>query len=137
MTKRISKKPVDKSKYSNYLQKSIENYEASVKTLEKGAHNAAAVSAVHSAISAVDAYCVYGLGQRCTSPKHEDAADLIITTPFNDKEKALVSKKFKSIIKIKNMAEYEERLVKPKDAGKAVREAGELLEIISNRVEAE
>lgn len=134
MTKKTSKKSVDKSVYSNYLQKAIENYEGAVKILQGKAYNAAVVSAVHSAISAADAYCVYGLGERCTSPKHEDAADLIMSTPYNDKEKVLVSKKFKSIIRIKNMAEYEERLIKPKDAERVVKEAKELLEIVKNRV---
>jgi hypothetical protein len=41
-----------------------------------------------------------------------------------------IRKKFDSVIGIKNMAEYEERLVRQKEAEKAVREAGELLELI-------
>ncbi|HNZ29242.1 MAG TPA: hypothetical protein PKJ42_04545 [Candidatus Goldiibacteriota bacterium] len=41
-----------------------------------------------------------------------------------------VKELFESIIRIKNMAEYEERLVKPKEAEKAVKEAGELLSLI-------
>jgi hypothetical protein len=74
------------------------------------------------------------LGKRCSSSKHEDAAELIKIVPYPDDEKLSVSKKFTSVIRIKNMAEYEERLAKPKDAEKAVREAGELLELVKIRL---
>jgi hypothetical protein len=134
MTKKISAKPVDRVMYSNYLKKAIENYEGAVQTLKNSAYNAAAVSAVHSAISAADAYCVSSLGLRCTSARHEDAADLIMEIPGNKNEKTLISKKFKMIVSIKNMAEYEERLVKPKEAEKAVAEAGELLRLIKSEL---
>jgi len=130
MTKKINTKPVDKSMYSNFLKKAVENHDSAVKNLKDGAYNAAAVSAVHSAISAADAYCVFSSGKRCTSPNHEDAADLIMDIPGKKDEKNEISKKFRFIIRLKHMAEYEERLVKPKEAEKAVNEAGELLRLI-------
>jgi HEPN domain-containing protein len=134
MTKKIATKAVEKTACSNYLQKAEENLRSAQKAVEGRDYNSAAVCAVHSVISAADAYCVYGLGKRCSSSKHEDAAELIKTVPYPDAEKLAVSKTFLAVIRIKNMAEYEERLVKPKDAEKAVREAGEVLELIRNRL---
>lgn len=130
MTKKIITKHLDKNVYINYLQKADENLEAAVKSLGERSFNSAAVSAVHAAISAADAYCVFGIGERCASSNHEDAAELVKYTSFPEDEKSIVFKRFKSIIRIKNMAEYEERLVKEKEAEKAVREAVEMLEIV-------
>lgn len=130
MTKHIKTKEVEKGLYVIFLQKAAETMEAAEKVLKDKAYNAAAINAVHSAISAADSYCVFNIGKRCASSNHSDTADLIKSIPFRDEETSAISKKFKSIIQIKNMAEYEERLVKSKDAEKAVCEAGELLELI-------
>ena len=130
MTKKISTKAVDRGMYSNYLKKAVENQRGAEQSLKDGAYNAAAVSAVHCAISAADAYCVRSSGKRSTSPNHEDTADLIMGLPGDKEGNAAISKKFKTIIRIKNMAEYEERLVKPKEAEKVVSEAGEMLRLI-------
>ena len=48
-------------------------------------------------------------------------------TRFPAETNIRIAKLFESIISIKNMAEYEQRLVKPKDAERAVREAVDLL----------
>jgi hypothetical protein len=130
MTKKIVTKQVEKGLYVNYLRKAEENFKAAEKAFEDRSFNSAAVCAVHTAISAADAYCVYNLGGRSASSNHEDAADLVLSTTFQDVDKAAVAKRFKSIIRLKNMAEYEERLVKEKEAEKAVREALELLELV-------
>src|ERR1035437_6111094 len=135
MTKKISTQLVDKVMFSNYLVKAVENCKQAVKALGDGAYNAAAVSAVHAAISAADAYCVSGLSKRCSSSNHEDTAELIETTMFSNK--TIVSKKFMSIIRIKNMAEYEERLVKQKEAEKAVQEAEGLLALVKKDLKEE
>jgi uncharacterized protein (UPF0332 family) len=130
MTKNIKTRDVEKGLYKNYLQKAEENFKGATKSFEEGSFNAAAVSAVHTAISCADAFCVFGTGKRCASENHKDASALIMdATPKND-ENDRIRKLFDSIIRIKNMAEYEERLVRLKEAEKAVREAAELLESI-------
>lgn len=134
MTKNIATKPVDKAMFVNYLKKAVECLGASEKALKDGAYNSTGINAVHAAISAADAYCVSGLAKRCSSSKHEDAAELIKTTPYPDAEKSAISKLFMSVIRIKNMAEYEERLVKQKEAEKAARDAGELLAMVKKRL---
>ncbi|HDQ25340.1 MAG TPA: hypothetical protein ENN43_01165 [bacterium] len=130
MTRHVDTKNVDKVMYVNYLQKAGENRLMSEKALAERVFNSAAVSAVHCAISAVDAFCVANMGKRCSSAGHEDVSVLIKATSYPDEEKTFVAGKFKSVIRIKNMAEYEERLVKEKEAEKAVREAGLLLDAV-------
>ena len=130
MTKNIKTRAVEKGLFRNYLQKAAENCRGAVKSLEEKAYNAAAVSAVHSAISAADAFCVFGLGERCASENHKDTAALIMDATEKKGENDKIRKLFESIIRIKNMAEYEERLVREKEADKAVREAVEMLELI-------
>lgn len=128
MTKKVNVKQTEKEMYSNYLQKANENCSLVQKAMEEKSYNAAAVCAVHCAISSADAYCVFNLAKRCSSPNHEDAAALISET--NLKNKNSVIKKYLSVIRIKNMAEYEERLVKQKEAEKAVNEIKELLDLV-------
>lgn len=130
MTRKIKTRDVEKGMYVNYLQKSEENMQAASKALEDKGYNSAAVSAVHSAISSADAYCVYGLKKRCASENHNETAVLIGEVPARQGLSRKIKDLFESIIRIKNMAEYEERLVKPKEAEKAVNEAGELLSLI-------
>ena len=92
MTKKIDIKAVEKSMCSNYLQKAEENLWSARKAVESRDYNSAAVSAVHSVISAADAYCVFALGKRCSSSKHEDASELVKTAPYPENEKNAVSK---------------------------------------------
>jgi uncharacterized protein (UPF0332 family) len=130
MTRKIKTREVEKGLYINYLQKGEENLQTAQKALEDRVYNSAAVSAVHSAISSADAYCVYGLKKRCASENHKDTAMLIGEVPARHGLSQQIKGIFESIIRIKNMAEYEERLVKQKEAEKAVKEAGGLLNLI-------
>ena len=130
MTKNIKTREVEKGLFRNYLQKAAENCRCAVQSMEDKAYNAAAVSAVHSAISGADAFCVFGLGKRCAPENHKDTAALIMDATEMKSENDKIRKLFESVIRIKNMAEYEERLVREKEADKAVREAVELLELI-------
>jgi len=135
MTKKIKTRDIEKSMYVNYLQKAVEGITAAENAMEKRLYNAVAVSAIHAVISAADAYCVYGLSRRCASEDHKDTEYLIRTTPFPDREKAVVSKKYLSVIRTKNMAEYEERLVKSNEAEKVLREAKEMTDLVKTRTE--
>ncbi len=130
MTKNIKTRDVEKGLFRNFLQKADENFSAAAGALEENRYNAAAVSSVHSAISAADAYCVHGLGKRCASENHKDASALIMDATSDKETNKKITSIFDSVIRIKNMAEYEERLVRQKEAQKAVKEAGELLEMI-------
>ena len=61
MTRHIKTKEVDKEMYAVFLKKAQENTDAAENSLKLGRNNAAAVSAVHGAISAADALCTFSL----------------------------------------------------------------------------
>jgi len=130
MTRNIKTRDVEKGLYVNYLQKGEENLQTAQRALEDSTYNSVAVNAVHSAISSADAYCIYGLKKRCASENHKDTAILIGEVPARQGLSEKIKKLFESIIRIKHMAEYEERLVRQKEAEKAVKEARELFELI-------
>jgi uncharacterized protein (UPF0332 family) len=130
MTRHIKTKDVDKEMYFVFMKKAEENTDSAENSLKSGRYNAAAVSAVHGAISAADALCAFSLAKRSASETHKDAAALIMMTKFSKETNVRIAKLFESIISIKNMAEYEQRLVKPKDAEIAVREAVDLLSAV-------
>lgn len=130
MTKNFKTREVDKGLFANFLRKADENIVSAEKALRDKAYNAAAVSAIHSVISAADAYCVFGIGKRCASENHKDAAALIMDASHDKGINSRIRKLFDSVIRIKHMAEYEERLVKEKEAQRAVREAVELIELV-------
>jgi uncharacterized protein (UPF0332 family) len=134
MTRKIKTRDVEKGMYVNYLQKGEENLQSAQNALEKKAYNSAALNAVHAAISSADAYCVYGLKKRCASENHKDTATLIGEVQARPGLSEEIKKLFESIIRIKNMAEYEERLVRQKEAEKAVKEAGELFNLVKGEL---
>ncbi len=134
MTRMVKTREVDRGLYVNYLQKGEENLFTANKALSDRVYNSAAVSAVHAAISSADAYCVFGLKKRCASENHKDTAILIGEVPARQGLSEKIKKLFESIIRIKHMAEYEERLVRQKEAEKAVKEAGELLNLIKSEL---
>jgi HEPN domain-containing protein len=137
MTSKINTKPVDKALYSNYLRKSAEFLRSAENSLREKDNNSAAANAVHSFISIVDALTTAKLGMRHSGERHEDAVKLINMVPGLKRETAdIISRKFTAAIKMKNMAEYEERLVKPKDAEKAVEGAKEVFGIISELLQS-
>lgn len=84
----------------------------------------AALTAVHCAISSVDAVTVFYLGQRSRGKKHEDAAALLSATKIvgiNEKKE-----QFLGVINIKNLVEYEARAVRRGEAEKASQQAERL-----------
>ena len=131
MTRDIKTRAVEKGLNVNFIKKAEENLKSAVKNIENGSYNASAVNAVHSAISAVDAYCVFSIGKRCASENHKDTEYLIMETNFPKETSGVIVKLFVAVIIIKNMAEYEELLVRQKEAEKAVREAQELLNAVN------
>lgn len=132
MTRNIKTREVEKGMYRNYLLKAEENNANANKALNDKAYNAATVSAIHSVISAADAYCVFNIGKRSASENHRDTSILIMDANRNNEQNSRIKKLFDSVIRIKNMAEYEERLVKSKEGERAVSEAGELLALIKD-----
>jgi uncharacterized protein (UPF0332 family) len=98
--------------------------------INEEAYDNAVLSAVHSAINALDALTVSYLGKRA-SGAHTDVLDLVKRI-FERDEYDYVKKQFTSLLSMKNQSEYQPDLMSSKDANNAVKWAERLV----NRVKA-
>jgi HEPN domain-containing protein len=130
MTPGFKTQDVPKSSYVNYIKKSIECFRAAEESLSRGDWNAAAICAVHSCIAACDGYCVYYLGRRHQGSNHNDAVLLLAAIKPTDEQLKRSAKRLRSDLGIKNIAEYEERLVRRGEAEKALKDTERFLAFV-------
>ena len=117
MTPRFKTRDVSKSFYTNYLKRAEECFHAAQHSLQEQEWNASAINAIHCCIAACDAMCVYFLGKRHSGENHNDAATLFKTIKSTD-EYSTNANRILRILRMKNMAEYEDRLVYKSEAEK-------------------
>lgn len=110
---------------ANFVRKA-EECEALMRVgLERGMHNAAAILAVHCAISAADALTVSFLGVRHAGTNHADIQRLLLQIP--DREMPQKMRHLAMLLAVKGFAEYEERLVTAANAQDAATHAERFL----------
>ena len=136
MTSKFRTRDVTKSLYTNYLKRAEECIHAAKNSFANQEWNAAAINAIHSCISACDAMCVYFLGKRHAGESHNDAVNLFKTIKMGDKEISTNSNRIIRILSIKNMAEYEERLVHRSEAEKVLKDCERFLEYVRRKLPA-
>lgn len=130
MTPKFTTRDVDKSLYCNYLKKAEECYHASKSSFNLREWNAAAINAIHACISACDAICIYYLGKRHAGESHNEAVSLFKTIKADDKEINTNASRISRILSIKNLAEYEGRLVTKNEAEKLLKDCERFIEYI-------
>ena len=123
---------VNKELYHNYLRKARENLEAAKESLQARRWNAATINAVHSGISATDALTVFMIGVRHAGDRHEDALALLQTLSLPKDTLRAKSRQLSRLLSIKNASEYEERLIREKEAVEAVRDAERYFEWVED-----
>ncbi len=123
---------VEKTKYKNYLKKTVENFEVANDALNKSKYNAAVNNAIHSAINAIDSLAVYYIGKRHDG-KHEDAIG-IIKEVLTDEEYAQISKQYSSLMGLKNEAEYQPDLMGEEGAEDAIKRASRILSKVREKL---
>lgn len=133
MTPRYKTCDVAKSFFSNYLKKARECFNAAQNSLNERAWNAAAINSVHCCIAACDAMCVYFLGKRSVGDDHNSCAVLFKTIRADD-EISDNANRILRILRIKNMAEYEERLVSKSEAEKILKDCERFLEFVKKQL---
>ncbi|MFH1416589.1 MAG: HEPN domain-containing protein [Elusimicrobiota bacterium] len=126
-------KDVAKSLYVNYLKKAEECFKAAKTSCASKEWNAATINAIHSCISACDAVCVYFLGKRHSGESHGDAVKLFKTIKTG-KEIDTNAGRLTRILSIKNIAEYEERLIFQKECDKVLRDCERFLDFIKKQL---
>ena len=133
MTPKFKTRDVPKSAYSNYFKKAEECFHASQDSLNRGEWNAVAINAIHSCIAACDAMCVYFLGKRHCGEDHNDAAKLFHSIKSNE-EANTNSHRISKILRTKNMAEYEDRLIRKTEAESILRDCERFLEYVKKQL---
>lgn len=127
MTKTIKTVPVHRSDYVNHLKKAAEFHEVMLEGLSKGKWNAVGLNAIHAGISAADALLVFSHGIRSASPKHDDVIKLL-TSLISHKEIKEKSSHLRNLIYMKNIVEYEVRLIDKGEALSLSKHASRFLE---------
>lgn len=115
MTKNIRTSHVSKSDYINYLKKAEEFLSSAQDSLIKGKWNAAGLNAIHAGISSADALLVALHGIRSTSPKHDDILKLLSSLVRHKEIEENISH-LRSLISMKSVVEYDQRLITQTEA---------------------
>jgi len=137
MNPKIKTRDVARNLYTNYLKRSDECFTAAKESLSKGDWNAVAICAIHSCISAGDALCIYFLGKRHAGPNHRDAVVLLDIIKSGNIEVKNNANRLRKILGVKNMAEYEERLVRRSEAEKVLKDAERFLSFVRRELPAQ
>lgn len=114
---------VEKSKARTYLGKADEFLTAARTALASEQSDAALLLAIHAGISACDAVTVALGGLRSTDPDHLRAADLLETVARLSDEVKDRADQLRGLLKLKNLVEYEDRRVSPKEADTGTKRA--------------
>ena len=125
--KDIKTRGVEKYLYVNYLKRSGELLKSVKRCMDDSIYAAASLNAVFSAVAAIDAVCVYYLQKRHAGTNHEKSIGLLMSIEgIKRQELEKVRPKLVRILKAKNMASYEERVLGQKDAQKLAADAEEI-----------
>ncbi len=108
ISKKISKRTIERSAYKNYLKKASEFYEVMHKSKNLRMWNAVGLNAVHCAISSADALLVFYAGIRSTSSDHLSVINLLTSSVQIPEIKSKAETLRKILVK-KNLIEYEDR----------------------------
>lgn len=134
MKPKFRTRDVEKSLYINYLKRAEECLHAAKNSFSIQEWNAATINAIHSCISACDAICIYFLGKRHAGESHNDAVTIFRTIKVDDQEINTNANRALRILRIKNMAEYEERLVHRSEAEKVLKDCERFLEYVRRKL---
>ena len=133
MTPKFKTRDVSKAQYSNYLKRAGECLTAAQLTYEREEWNSSAINSIHAVISLADAMCVYFLGKRNSSENHNDVAGLFKSIK-DDEDTNTNANRIIRVLRMKNMVEYEERLVNRSEADKILKDAERLAEFVKKKI---
>lgn len=130
---RIKTRDVSRQLYVNYVQRASECFHSAKMSLKSNEWTAATINAIHACISGCDAMCVLNLGKRHAGEGHNDA--VVLFKSIDDSDGITTNaKRLMRVLSIKNIAEYEERLVYRKEAEDAVKDCERFLEFVNKQL---
>lgn len=133
MTRKLKATELDRRLAANYLRKAKEFRDVMNQALSEGRPNAAALNAIHSAISAADSLCVHFFGKRSSSKDHADAV-LLLRQSFPGAEGLRQAERLASLLDKKNQVEYEERLFTIPEAANLAKQAERLFDWAASKM---
>lgn len=125
ITARTSRR-ADRHEAGAYLSAAEEFQAAAEDCADEGWWRAAGTMAVHAAIAAGDAACVFHLGERSTGVSHEDASDLLLRSGADGARGR--AEQLRAVLDLKNKVEYESRPVTEGEARALIKRSRRLLE---------
>lgn len=132
MAERRRTRSVSPQAAGNYLKKAREFADAMEAALEGNQWNAAALAAVHAAISAGDALLAAFVGVRSAEQDHRHIVTLLADHLGECGDQA--ARHVQRAIARKNLVEYEERLVKEADALQMAEHVRRLLRLVEDKL---
>ena len=133
MPPRFRTRDVAKSLYTNYLRRAIECLNAAKNSFCAREWNASTINAIHSCIAGCDAMCVYFLGKRHIGENHNDAVALFKAIKSSEELNKNANRIIR-ILRIKNIAEYEERLIYKSEAERVLKDCERFLEYVKKEL---
>ena len=134
MTTKLKTTDVAKALYTNYLKRAEECFHAANNSSSSQEWNASTINAIHACIAACDAMCVYYLGKRHIGENHGGAVKLFKKIRTNDEKLSTNASRFLRIIRAKNMAEYEERLLFRPESEKILKDCERFLDYVKSEL---
>ncbi len=114
---------VNKAHYKNYLKKAEEFSSAMDSEFSKRNFNSCVLCAIHCGISSADALTVFFKGVRHAGERHEEVIGLINSLDIDRAVLKDKTRQLASLLSVKNMVEYEERLTTESGALTAIKNA--------------
>lgn len=122
----VKTRNISKNFANNFLKKAEEYSQTMKDELLANRWNATVLNSIHCGISSVDAVTAALLGLRHAGERHEEVISLIRTLPLPPDEINSKCRQLQDLLRIKNAAEYEERLMTESDAASADKNADRL-----------
>jgi len=116
----------DRFEAQGYLEAALEFQEAAEESAGRGRWRAAGLAAIHAAIAAGDAVCVFQLGERSTATSHEDGSDLLRRS--RAPSAAERATQLSAVLDLKSKVEYESRAVAEEEARLLVKRSRRLVD---------
>ena len=133
MSPKLKTRDVPKAQYSNYLQRAQECLSSARMACEREEWNSSAINSIHAVIAVADSVCVYFICKMHSGEDHNEAVKLFKSVKDDD-DTATNANRISRVLRMKNMAEYEERLVTRSEAQKILQDAERLAEFVKKRV---
>lgn len=121
-----STRRADRHEADGYLEAAREFQAAAEASASAGRWRAAGLAAIHAAIAAGDAVCVFQIAERSTAMSHDDASDLLRRSGLPDARDRATQ--LSAVLDLKNRVEYESRSVSQEEARLLLKRSGRLVD---------